>query len=514
MKLRTQIIAFGLAGAALAAMVGAISLWSASDLSAAIDDAIQSAHALQASQEADMMHDSIRGDAQLALFGAMQKTAERVKEADEALASHAETFRKDLGSLETLPLSDESRAALATVKPQFAAYFEAAGAVVKAAKIDAPAAEQAVHALQTAFITLEKSMAALSDSIEKTSEAYNARAKATVVTTRVAIASALAFATLAMMFGALALARHLNAPMASAVGAADRLAGGDLSTNISPSGNDETRQLLQSLARMQESFAGIVREVKANADLVASGSEQIAHGNQDLSSRTEQQASALQQTAATMDELGATVRNNADSARQANELARSASSVAVQGGEVVGQVVETMKGINDSSRRIADIIGTIDGIAFQTNILALNAAVEAARAGEQGRGFAVVAAEVRSLAQRSGEAAREIKTLINASVERVGQGTQQVDEAGRTMGEIVASIQRVTDIVAEISEASREQSAGVSQVGEAVTNMDQATQQNAALVEQSAAAAENLRQQAQGLVRAVAVFRIGDRVAA
>ena len=508
MKLRTQIIAFGLAGAALAALVGAVSLWSASGLGDAIEVSIQSGQALQASQEADMMHDAIRGDGQLALFGALQKSAERIKEAEDGLTDHIDTFHKALASMEALPLSDASRAALAVVKPHVSAYFGAAEASVKAAKVDAKAAELSMPALQVAFTDLEKSMAALSGSIEQSGDAYNAHAKAVVSQTRVAMGTALALATLAMLMGAVWLARRLNEPMAHAVSAADRLAGGDLSAAIHPAGNDETQQLLQSLARMQSSFAGIVRGVKANAELVASGSVQIANGNQDLSTRTEQQASALQQTAATMDELGSTVRNNADSAHQANELALGASGVATQGGAVVSQVVETMKGINESSRKIADIIGTIDGIAFQTNILALNAAVEAARAGEQGRGFAVVAAEVRNLAQRSGEAAREIKTLITASVERVGQGTRQVDEAGRTMTEIVAAIQRVTNIVATISEASREQSAGVTQVGEAVSHMDQATQQNAALVEQSAAAAENLRQQAQELVRAVEVFKL------
>jgi methyl-accepting chemotaxis protein len=245
----------------------------------------------------------------------------------------------------------------------------------------------------------------------------------------------------------------------------------------------------------------------------ATASAQIAQGNQDLSGRTEQQASALQETAATMEELGTTVRGNADSAKQANQLAQSASAVAAQGGQVVDKVVTTMQGINESSRKIGDIIGTIDGIAFQTNILALNAAVEAARAGEQGRGFAVVASEVRSLAQRSAEAAKEIKSLIGRSVEQVEQGTTLVDEAGKTMSEIVNSIQRVSDIVAEISAASVEQSTGVSQVGEAVSQMDQATQQNAALVEESAAAAQSMRQQAEQLVRTVAVFRLSANAA-
>jgi methyl-accepting chemotaxis protein len=241
---------------------------------------------------------------------------------------------------------------------------------------------------------------------------------------------------------------------------------------------------------------------------VATASSQIAQGNHDLSQRTEEQASALQQTAATMDELGTTVRTTADSAQQASQLALNASHTASQGGAVVGQVVDTMRGINASSRKISDIIGVIDGIAFQTNILALNAAVEAARAGEQGRGFAVVAGEVRSLAQRSAQAAREIKSLITDSVEQVDKGTALVDQAGTTMTDIVSAIGRVNDIVAEISAASHEQSLGVGQVGTAVTQMDQVTQQNAALVEESAAAAESLRQQADQLVQATAVFKL------
>jgi methyl-accepting chemotaxis protein len=289
---------------------------------------------------------------------------------------------------------------------------------------------------------------------------------------------------------------------------AEQVRDGDLATRIDDPARDEISPLLSALAAMQQSLSRVVGSVRSNAESVATASAQIAQGNQDLSGRTEQQASALQQTAATMDELGSTVRNNADNALQANQLAQNASTVAARGGTVVGQVVTTMQAINSSSRKIGDIISVIDGIAFQTNILALNAAVEAARAGEQGRGFAVVASEVRSLAQRSAEAAKEIKTLIGRSVEQVEQGTVLVNEAGTTMGEIVGSIQRVSDIVAEISSASAEQSSGVQQVGQTVTQIDQVTQQNAALVEESAAAADSLKAQAQLLVQAVAVFRL------
>ncbi|MDY7575403.1 methyl-accepting chemotaxis protein [Actimicrobium sp. CCI2.3] len=302
--------------------------------------------------------------------------------------------------------------------------------------------------------------------------------------------------------------RSITRPINKAVQLADAVAKGDLTMQIDIEGKDETARLLASLKTMQESLSQVVAGVRQNAEGVATGSEQIAQGNADLSQRTEEQASALEETASSMEELGSTVRQNAENAKRASQFALGASAVACEGGKVVNQVVETMKGINDSSRRIADIISVIDGIAFQTNILALNAAVEAARAGEQGRGFAVVASEVRSLAQRSAEAAKEIKSLIGTSVERVVEGTMLVDKAGATMTEIVDSIKRVTDIMTEISVASVEQSTGVGQVSEAVSQMDQATQQNAAMVEQSAAAAENLKDQASALVQSVAVFKL------
>ncbi|WP_278249364.1 methyl-accepting chemotaxis protein [Hylemonella gracilis] len=286
------------------------------------------------------------------------------------------------------------------------------------------------------------------------------------------------------------------------------LVGGDGQRVNQTASADEVTHLLRALLRMQQNLSGIVGRVRLGSESVSVASVEIAQGNQDLSARTENQAAALEQTAASMEELGSTVRQNAANAQQANQLAQSASTVAVQGGEVVAQVVDTMKGISDSSRRIADIISVIDGIAFQTNILALNAAVEAARAGEQGRGFAVVASEVRSLAGRSAEAAKEIKGLITDSVQRVEQGTALADKAGGTMTEVVASIQRVSTIMAEISTASGEQNVGVAQVGEAVANMDQTTQQNAALVEEMATAASNLKTQAKELVDLVAVFQV------
>ncbi len=305
------------------------------------------------------------------------------------------------------------------------------------------------------------------------------------------------------------ITRQLGGEPDYASNVAREIAAGNLAVDVRVGDGDNT-SLLANMKAMRDSLAQVVSQVREGSEGVATASAQIASGNHDLSARTEQQASALEETAASMEELSATVKQNADSARQANQLALSASTTAVRGGEVVAQVVDTMKGINDSSKKISDIISVIDGIAFQTNILALNAAVEAARAGEQGRGFAVVATEVRSLAGRSADAAKEIKNLINASVERVEQGTVLVDQAGTTMTEVVSSIRRVTDLMGEISAASNEQSQGVSQVGEAVTQMDQVTQQNAALVEEMAAAASSLQSQAQDLVGTVAVFKLAQ----
>jgi methyl-accepting chemotaxis protein len=310
------------------------------------------------------------------------------------------------------------------------------------------------------------------------------------------------------------LVRGVVRALQQAVQASNAVAQGDLSITIDARGRDEIAELMRALNRMKDQLAGVVARVRANSEQVAAASAQIAQGNNDLSGRTEEQASALQQTAASMEQLSATVRQNAASAEQANDLAHGASSVAVKGGEVVRQVVDTMRDINDSSKKIADIISVVDGIAFQTNILALNAAVEAARAGEQGRGFAVVAGEVRTLAQRSAEAAKQIKSLIGASVERVERGSQLVDQAGTTMQEVVQAIERVTTIMNEISGASAQQASGVAQIGDAVSQMDQTTQQNAALVEESAAAAESLKAQAQALVQAVAVFRLREMTAA
>jgi len=306
------------------------------------------------------------------------------------------------------------------------------------------------------------------------------------------------------------LIRSITRPLAAAVEVAETVAAGDLSSCIEVSGRDETSQLLSALKRMNDNLSDIVADVRTGSEAIASATRQIAAGNIDLSERTEEQAASLEQTAASMEELTSTVKHNVDNTRQAHVFAGDASTIAQRGSQVVARVVGTMSEISDSSAKIADIIGIIEGIAFQTNILALNAAVEAARAGEQGRGFAVVASEVRALAQRSSSAAKEIKSLIDTSAARVASGTELAGEAGRTMQEVISAVSRVTGIMSEITAASNEQSQGIEQIGQAITQMDGVTQQNAALVEEAAAAAQSLQDQAARLNEAVAVFRLNS----
>ena len=343
--------------------------------------------------------------------------------------------------------------------------------------------------------------------IDKTAEAIEKASNQSIILQ-------LSLGCIAILIGAIlarSLTRSITVPLSQAVEMAESVAGGDLSRRIEVKRTDETGMLLLSLKHMTDSLVKIVGEVRTGTQTIATASSEIASGNMDLSSRTEQQASSLEETAASMEELTSTVKQNADNARQANQLAISASEVAIKGGSVVSQVVDTMGSINTSARKIVDIIGVIDGIAFQTNILALNAAVEAARAGEQGRGFAVVASEVRSLAQRSAAAAKEIKVLIDDSVNNVDVGAKLVDQAGTTMREIVESVKRVTDIMGEITSASQEQTAGIEQVNKAITQMDNVTQQNAALVEEAAAASEAMQAQAGNLAQAISVFKLaGD----
>ncbi len=424
------------------------------------------------------------------------------------MAATSKAISENQKQLETLLKDDKTEQLMAAVAQSRTVYVNARAELIKKQK----AGEKISDAVDRDLRPLAQAYLNNVDQVARHAreglELAQSKAEAAATSTQLALGAGAAVSLVLGLLLAVLVTRSITTPLQQALEAVQGIASGDLAHEIRAHGEDEIAHLMQALSAMRENLARIVSHVRQGSEGVATASAEIASGNHDLSSRTESQASALEQTAASMEELSSTVKQNADNARQANQLAMSASTVAVQGGEVVGQVVETMKGINDASRKISDIISVIDGIAFQTNILALNAAVEAARAGEQGRGFAVVASEVRSLAGRSAEAAKEIKSLISASVERVEQGTVLVDQAGSTMHEVVSSIRRVTDIMGEISAASQEQSLGVAQVGQAVTSLDQTTQQNAALVEQMAAAASSLNSQAGELVQAVSVFKL------
>jgi methyl-accepting chemotaxis protein len=421
-------------------------------------------------------------------------------------STRLETFRAEAvktGNTQQVALIERTR-------QEFDTYYQSGVTMAKAYVADGPAAGNLLMAnFDRASMALQTSVDAL---VQAQRDALKNESHLILASTDQMRWTALSLVVVAAFVVSLLswlVAVSILRPLAHAVHVTEQVAQGNLQTKVELRGSDEFSKLMASLEAMQIHLSKVVWSVRQGSESVANASSEIAQGNQDLSNRTENQASALQQTASSMAELGVTVRQNADNASQANQLAMSASTVAIQGGEVVAQVVDTMKGINEASRKIGDIISVIDGIAFQTNILALNAAVEAARAGEQGRGFAVVASEVRALAGRSAAAAKEIKTLIDDSINRVERGTNLVDKAGSTMQEVVSSIRRVTDIMGEISAASREQSRGAGQVGEAVTQMDQVTQQNAALVEQIASAAGSLKAQAQDLVQTVALFKLG-----
>ena len=372
----------------------------------------------------------------------------------------------------------------------------------------ATVANTVLRSAHAAFTEVDGVMLALDKVLEAEAAAVNAEGKAASAQTLLVFGVALAVAALVVVPTTLANMHSICSPLDQAQRFAQAVAAGDLTQQADRSGSDELTALLGALSDMQASIARIVGEVRSATDSLGTASAEIASGNQDLSYRTEQAASSLEETASSMEELTASVQQSTESARQARDIATSNATVAEQGGQAVGQVVTTMEAIHDSSRKINDIIGVIDGIAFQTNILALNAAVEAARAGEQGRGFAVVAGEVRSLAQRSAQAAKEIKDLIGNSVEKVETGTAQVHQAGRTIGDIVANAQKIAGMIGAITASANEQSEGIAQINAAVAQLDQGTQQNAALVEQSAAAATSLREQAHRLSEVVAVFRL------
>ena len=452
--------------------------------------------------------DAVRNIALTTDINAMQGDIKRV---DELTRQYA-TLREQLLALNP---DEAEKAALAkadAADAKAAPVFKQALALARTMQ-----PEMTAELLTTQLAPLQKQWIAALDELSARAEAGRAEVLAGVqASRRHTLTGMLAAGALAVAAGVLlsvVVVRGIRRRLAAAVTATARIADGDLATPVRVDGRDEVGQALAALAAMQQRLQGTIGQVRESVLAIETASAEIASGTNDLSARTEQSASSLQQTAASMEQLTGSARSSADNAAVARQLAGSASGVAERGGSVVQQVVSTMEDIQASSRKIGDIIGTIDGIAFQTNILALNAAVEAARAGEQGRGFAVVAGEVRTLAQRSAEAAREIKQLIGASVERVEGGTRLVGEAGQTMSEIVDSVRRVNDVIGEIAHAAQEQTAGIGQVNGAVTQLDHMTQQNAALVEQSAAAAQSMREQAARLAQAVGAFRIGSATA-
>jgi methyl-accepting chemotaxis protein len=455
-------------------------------------------------------------------FGAIRRTAAIAKSNDPALGAY---FKEDAAAtakqvaqltkqVEPMIAGDTEQALFQKIMAQRKLYSVARDSALKARAEGNN--EEAEKILDEAYTPLAKAYQdMLQQMVTLQRSQIDALAKAIDDTASLStklIALLTACAVGVGVIGSWLLARGIVRPIRQAVELAETVASGDLTHTIDAHTTDETGALLRALRHMNDSLVGIVTQVRSGTDTISTGAQEISAGNLDLSSRTEQQASALEETAASMEELTTTVKQNADHARQANQLSIAASEVATQGGAVVGQVIVTMGSINESARKIVDIIGVIDGIAFQTNILALNAAVEAARAGEQGRGFAVVASEVRTLAQRSAAAAKEIKALIGDSVDKVDAGAKLVDQAGATMDNVVASIRRVTDIMGEISSASQEQTGGIEQVNQAIGQMDQVTQQNAALVEEAAAAAASMQDQAEKLAQVVSVFKL-DRFA-
>jgi methyl-accepting chemotaxis protein len=501
---------FALTAAALTfvAAVGTTGFLAAVSLESATAQIQANGEALKHQLQADMAHDALRADVLAALQFGMRDDAAGAAALRKDVDAHAAQFRDSLQALDAMRLDAGTRAAVEHVQPVLAEYLAQSNAIVALALTDKTAALERMDPFMVTFRKVENEMRELSEHIAKRSAATQAAAARTAQLAGAAIVGVMLAALAVLLVVSLLIGRNIVSRVKKAVAIAETVATGDLSTRIEVQGNDEAAQLLRALGQMNASLTGLVSTVRHSSENIAAGTVQIASGNQDLSQRTEEQASNLQQTAASMEQISATIRHNAESTRQASDMAAAVSASAARSGGAVSDLVATMAGITEASRRITDIIGVIDGIAFQTNILALNAAVEAARAGEQGRGFAVVAAEVRTLAQRSAGAAKEIKQLIEASVARVAAGERQAGHAGESMAEVVRQVAEMTALIAEISSATAEQSKGIAEVSQAVTQIDQVTQSNASLVEEAAAAADSLNRQASRLVEAVSLFRL------
>jgi methyl-accepting chemotaxis protein len=511
LTIKRRLLLSNLVTLAFVSLVGVVGYVAVQVLDASMDAISTNSAAMKDQLQADQAHDALRADVLAARLAGERNDPAEIKEVRADTAEHIALFRKLIKEMDAESTDDEVKQAMLKVRPDVDRYLSSAEEMVELSLTDKDKAQAKFPAFMDSFRVLEKSMAALSDLIEKNSDATKEIGDAAVVRSRYQIIGfSLLAVAVALVVGRM-ISRSIMRPLDEAVSFAERVAQGDLSGRMAVADADltETGLLKRALRDMNSSLHRIVSQVRSGTDAIAHASGEIAAGNLDLSSRTEEQASSLEETASSMEQMTSAVRQNSSNAGQANQLAASAAEVAVKGGAVMTRMVDTMGAINDSSRKIVDIIAVIEGIAFQTNILALNAAVEAARAGEQGRGFAVVASEVRSLAQRSDTAAKEVKLLIDASVAQVADGGVLVGQAGHTMEGIVESINRVNAIVGEIAGASREQESGIDQVNQAIGTIDSATQQNAALVEEAAAAAAALQEQAGRLAEAVKVFKLG-----
>jgi methyl-accepting chemotaxis protein len=509
MKLRTQILLIGLAGALVSALVGAVGLLSVRTLVNAFDGAVSMGNAAQNSQRAAMMHGAIRGEVQRAMLGAIGRDKKQVADAKKDIEIHVANLKQSLATLNELELSTDAKSEIGKTMPLAEAFSTSALRILELAATDTAAAA-AIPEFQRLYGQLATQMAAQVEAINVDERKFSDQSKRIVQRAGYVVVASLLIAAVVLVLASLAVARRMAAPMTHAAEVSKRLASGDLTVEVHPAGNEETIQMLGALSEMRQSLSAIVETIKTNADQVAAASAEIAQGNHDLSNRTERQANSLASTTSSMKQLTEAVEFNSLNAKQANELAIAACAVAESGGQTVRGVVEAMRAIDTSAKKITNIIGVIDGIAFQTNVLALNASVEAARAGDMGRGFSVVAAEVRSLATRAADAAKEIKYLIEASSQQVSVGSDLVGQAGHTMNEVVTSVKGVTGLMGEISDAIADQGAAMSEIGSSVIQIDDVTQQNAALVEQMAAAASSLTSQAEALVQAVSQFRLGD----
>ncbi|MDH4229872.1 MAG: methyl-accepting chemotaxis protein [Nitrospirota bacterium] len=510
MSVKGKLAGFGLVSIVMAVIVGATGLWGLGTVDRSMDEIVTNSLALRTHMMADMRHDSLKSDVFVALYAASRGDRATLSMAHDDMDENAKQFRLALKENEERDLDSNIKSALSRATPALENYIDSAELILKTSGTDVAAADAMLPDFYKDFDSLAEEMESLSQLIEDATRKAQSQGDQAVVRSRTFIVAMALAAFGLIMVVSMWLSSLIVRPLGAAVSVAGAIAQGDLTRSIQITSDDETGQLLEALKVMNDKLRTTVSDVRMAATTITSGSGEIAQGNSDLSQRTEEQAASLEETASSMEEMTASVKANADNAAKANHLAGSAREQADTGSEVVGKAVTAMQEITHSSKKIAEIIGMINEISFQTNLLALNAAVEAARAGEHGRGFAVVASEVRNLAQRSGNAAGEIKKLIEDSVSKVGNGSALVEETGKALMTIRDSVAKVTDIVSEINASSQEQASGIDQVNKAIAQMDEVTQQNAALVEEAAATSDNLAEEARNLSSLMTFFNVGD----